>query len=522
MPGKFLRPVTMGSVGMGALYFFASHMVIRSMFYVGVGRNTAEVAAFFCTLVASVVVVHLFPGPFLRLRVVTSSYIKVPVVSLLATVGALFELMAILPDMGPVPFYVGAALIGLSCGWLVVIWMSSFHTAAPEPLTFVVSPDLLCAVGFYFLFRIAGSISPGVSDGLLLALPLISIACMLLEKPDDAESPSDERVENRRASLVLVCVSAFFALTSALVVHISGKEGSYLSGGVNYMVFFEVLVVCTIVGCCYLLHWFAAQRARVRHGRIFVAGLLCLPTLCIGLAMGTAYRFESIANLMWETSFWVMLIAVLAYDLRYTLYLVEGLAVGLMFEAMCIGQITMQLAVRVGQGPGVAVAAVALAVLYSVGVLRQLLAGGRLRTAAAGKAKSDAGVLDMQDGCGMRGHVEMGWAGGIVSNGLGDAGRTTGDAAGGPDAGDVPDEALGGLSADAVAANCANLGKEFCLTPSETRILVLVARGRSARYIAEELGVSFNTVRTHIRHVYEKLAIHSRQELIDLVERSEL
>ena len=37
--------------------------------------------------------------------------------------------------------------------------------------------------------------------------------------------------------------------------------------------------------------------------------------------------------------------------------------------------------------------------------------------------------------------------------------------------------------------------------------------------IAEELVISENTVRTHVRHIYAKLDVHSHQELIDLVER---
>ena len=51
----------------------------------------------------------------------------------------------------------------------------------------------------------------------------------------------------------------------------------------------------------------------------------------------------------------------------------------------------------------------------------------------------------------------------------------------------------------------------------EAEILGLIAMGRSAKYIAEELTISHNTTRTHIKHVYEKLNIHSKQELLDLV-----
>ena len=66
-------------------------------------------------------------------------------------------------------------------------------------------------------------------------------------------------------------------------------------------------------------------------------------------------------------------------------------------------------------------------------------------------------------------------------------------------------------------ASCRKLALENGLTPREAEILGLIAMGRSAKYIAEELTISHNTTRTHIKHVYEKLNIHSKQELLDLV-----
>lgn len=45
-------------------------------------------------------------------------------------------------------------------------------------------------------------------------------------------------------------------------------------------------------------------------------------------------------------------------------------------------------------------------------------------------------------------------------------------------------------------------------------------RGYSAKRIAEIDCVSLNTVQTHTRNVYRKLGVHSRQDLIDLVEGS--
>ena len=43
-------------------------------------------------------------------------------------------------------------------------------------------------------------------------------------------------------------------------------------------------------------------------------------------------------------------------------------------------------------------------------------------------------------------------------------------------------------------------------------------RGRTLPYIANELFVTTGTVKTHVRHIYEKLGINTRQELLDLLE----
>ena len=48
------------------------------------------------------------------------------------------------------------------------------------------------------------------------------------------------------------------------------------------------------------------------------------------------------------------------------------------------------------------------------------------------------------------------------------------------------------------------------LTPRELEVLQLAARGRTAPEIAEELVVSRDTVKTHLRHVYAKLEVNDR------------
>ena len=70
---------------------------------------------------------------------------------------------------------------------------------------------------------------------------------------------------------------------------------------------------------------------------------------------------------------------------------------------------------------------------------------------------------------------------------------------------------------DHLEARSRELGAERGLTDREIDILQLLARGRDGKFIAEEYVLSYNTVKTHIKHIYQKLGVHSRQELLDLV-----
>ncbi|MEM1433716.1 MAG: LuxR C-terminal-related transcriptional regulator, partial [Pseudomonadota bacterium] len=50
--------------------------------------------------------------------------------------------------------------------------------------------------------------------------------------------------------------------------------------------------------------------------------------------------------------------------------------------------------------------------------------------------------------------------------------------------------------------------------PRETEVLTLVARGYSNAEVAGLLGMSANTVTTHTKNIYRKLAVRSRSEAV--------
>jgi len=55
---------------------------------------------------------------------------------------------------------------------------------------------------------------------------------------------------------------------------------------------------------------------------------------------------------------------------------------------------------------------------------------------------------------------------------------------------------------------------DYELTPHETRLLKLIVEGHNYTTAAEELKVSYNTVKFHMRHIYEKLQVHSKSEAV--------
>lgn len=62
------------------------------------------------------------------------------------------------------------------------------------------------------------------------------------------------------------------------------------------------------------------------------------------------------------------------------------------------------------------------------------------------------------------------------------------------------------------------IAERFALTERETDVFKLLAKGRNVPFIEEELVISRNTIKTHIKHIYQKMDLHSQQELIDMAE----
>ncbi len=73
-------------------------------------------------------------------------------------------------------------------------------------------------------------------------------------------------------------------------------------------------------------------------------------------------------------------------------------------------------------------------------------------------------------------------------------------------------------TANPLARIVEEMSERYDLTERESEVLGYLLQGRSSRRIQEELFISESTANTHIRHIYRKLGVHSKQELLDVLD----
>jgi DNA-binding NarL/FixJ family response regulator len=63
---------------------------------------------------------------------------------------------------------------------------------------------------------------------------------------------------------------------------------------------------------------------------------------------------------------------------------------------------------------------------------------------------------------------------------------------------------------------------DYDLTPHEVRLLKLLVEGHNYVTAAEELNITYNTIKFHVRNIYDKLQVHSKSEAVAIAMRDRL
>ncbi len=374
------------------------------------------------------------------------------------------------------------------------------------------------------------------------ALPLISALLLTMEVPDpfDADLASkgeseQGRLAARRMYRKLVAASALVAFTAGVGKGISsmiGNGGMFAHNGSVTVALVGVLGVAVVV---IVNRGDSVRGARQVYSMLIVMG--------IAMMLATCFGFDIAYLSIGKECLWMVFscfMAYLAFRFELSPVRVFGIGQGAYFIGSTMGwfvgaavqpyyQDTM---VRMAVGMALAfVVVVVLVYVFPENDLKRIMAKSVDRAAAQREAEqrrkgvaprpcADCGACIAQDGAD---GVERAVADDV-------AGAYGVEGSGAQDPGDPHARAASPSSSDAaLARESVSVDDVFAIAPGnpadpayglsarELEVLDLFAQGRSAAWIAEHLTISKNTVRTHLRAVYSKLDIHSRQELLDFL-----
>lgn len=81
-------------------------------------------------------------------------------------------------------------------------------------------------------------------------------------------------------------------------------------------------------------------------------------------------------------------------------------------------------------------------------------------------------------------------------------------------------DAVERLAGRSMGEHLETVAAEYGLTQREKEIFMLWATGHGSKYIQDTLVISGATVKTHVRHIYEKCGVHNRAEVIAMLEQA--
>lgn len=463
------RRVRPEDIGFGAFYYSVSVPIINIMTFAGFSRDSSEVKLFFLALFVVLIAMRAAVAFCAPLRAVLEVHVE-PCLPFIAALAVLFAGLAVLDVVGLASLVACAFCTAVACSVSTGLWASSPSVQDYGRSAFQIPAALYWAVGFYLAYRLLQFLSLPVASGWLVAVPLIGMMTLLMAYAPDYVSLANE--PNRwRAFALLGIVVTVFAVAAGILGDTAGMVSFSERMPFTFMVVLEAVGALTIgLLCRHLVNIDGRSRCQPRWHRVVRSATALLPPFLIGCASGIVPIPGDSSNFLWEASIWVLLIGVLIYGMRTSLFAVRGIGIGLMWEAWCVGQIAAHIAVM-PDGPSMylvvplVIAYLAVSIAQTSGI-QVAVRGDSLRAGLRGET-----------GSGRHASAEL----------------------------------------DTSKEPAAEAGIALGLSPREQEVLRLAAEGRSARYIADELTISFNTARSHLRRIYEKLDVHSKQELISLM-----
>ena len=396
--------------------------------------------------------------------------------------------------------FLGALLCGIGFGYFWGSWADVLGRVHPSTTTVSIPASFLLTAVLFVAATLCVSFAhvPGILP--ILPLPVLSLAC--LEKCRRSEPALEPSPASRRyieavaslvpliiASLVLSCLFGFMWETAVLSTDTATQAH-------------EIPLVANVVAATVLLVGVLVARRKVDLTLVYqvlipisILSFLAIPFLWHDQPVALNAVISAIYG-VFDVIIWYMVVSC-SYDFTVSGFVVGGIVRGVSLLSRLVGIGIGSLIMMVPDAGNDAMVGMSIGAVYILAMLLWFLYRNSKQKAKV--CTTDVNTTDLE-ASGEAPAADCPSASGSEGS-EGDASASQGDAS------EDDEEKMRVIAED------------FGLTRREAEVLPYLARGRSAKVIAGALFVSEPTIRTHTRHILEKTCLHSKQELIDLIDR---
>ena len=399
----------------------------------------------------------------------------------------------------------GSVLAGIGYGYYWGSWAEYLGRMHPSRTSFYVPVAFLLTAALFLIISLSAEYESVPPLALMLPLPILSLVCLRrchAEVPDGryARTVDSKRYLTALASLVsLIVASLVLSLLFGLV-----WEMTVLSvGSVNEAHQAPLVANLAVAVCLIGLVLYAHKRMDLALAfRVIVPVIVILfavlpffwetSPVALNVIMSASYG-------VFDVIIWYMVVST-AYDFAVSGFVIGGLVRALSILARLLGIGIGYLLMLIPGSPSLLIVGVSVGAVYVLAMLGLFYRTRRRGAPIVATEEPDAAP-----------------AAPAVPTATEPAAAPEPAPLAQPDAEAIDEPATASPLSE--EATFEMIAEDFSLTRREAELLPFIARGRSARVIADALFVSENTIRTHTRRILEKTDLHSKQQVIDLIEK---
>lgn len=426
----------------------------------------------------------------------------------------------------------GAALTGIGYGFFWGSWAEIFGRMHPTFTAVYVPLNFLVATALFLLVMLSSSSSGLPALAFMIPMAIVSLLClrrcMAVDPHSETSDPSSPRELSQRHTKALASLAPLIMATlvvsllfgfvwSATVFSLDSVNDAHRSPQYLNLLAATLLLIFVVTTRRIVNLNFVFQVVIPLSIILFIAAPLFWDAnpIVLNAAM-------SALNGVFDVVLWCS-VATAAFDHRASGFVVGGLlrAVSLLLRVIGIG--AGYLVSLIPGEDAFAYVCVSCAAVYLLVIIAFAHWTTRRRAAAHARAEGDGSPSSTDaESMAAEGATDEGAAGEGKAAKAATAEYATAERAAAK--GMVANNAaVGRMAVESTAKpsdeeRLAGIVRDYGLTRREAEVLPYLAKGRSAKVIAEALYVSESTIRTHIRKIFEKIDVHSKQELIDFVE----